>query len=186
MNFELMEALQVIEREKGVSMDTLLDALANALVSAYKRMPDAAEEAVVTIDPDSGEMHVYAQELDEDGNVVREWEDLSFPLHGGGLLMHPRLTELDLKCELLDVWESQRIDKSTTVSVRYSSADISRALSAEWAVVDANGAVIPTELAEHAEQPFGRWGRLRRLQAAAPFPEGARLRLSVRTGTRPL
>ena len=75
MNFELMEALQVIEREKGVSMDTLLDALANALVSAYKRMPAAAEEAVVTIDPDSGEMHVYAQELDEDGNVVREWED---------------------------------------------------------------------------------------------------------------
>jgi N utilization substance protein A len=74
-NFELMEALQVLEREKGVSMDTLLDALANALVSAYKRMPAAAEEAVVTIDPDSGEMHVYAQELDEDGNVVREWED---------------------------------------------------------------------------------------------------------------
>jgi N utilization substance protein A len=75
MNFELMEALQVIEREKGVSMDTLLDALANALVSAYKRLPDAAEEAVVTIDPDTGEMHVYAQELDEDGNVIREWED---------------------------------------------------------------------------------------------------------------
>ncbi|HET7653920.1 MAG TPA: transcription termination factor NusA [Acidimicrobiales bacterium] len=75
MNFELMEALQVIEREKGVSMETLLDALANALVSAYKRLPNAAEEAVVTIDPDTGEMHVYAQELDEDGNVVREWED---------------------------------------------------------------------------------------------------------------
>ncbi|HWI04947.1 MAG TPA: transcription termination factor NusA, partial [Acidimicrobiales bacterium] len=74
-NFELMEALQVIEREKGVSVDTLLEALANALVSAYKRMPHAAEEAFVTIDPDTGEMHVYAQELDEDGNVVREWED---------------------------------------------------------------------------------------------------------------
>jgi transcription termination/antitermination protein NusA len=74
-NFELMEALQVIEREKGVSVDTLLEALANALVSAYKRMPKAAEEAFVTIDPDTGEMHVYAQELDEDGNVVREWED---------------------------------------------------------------------------------------------------------------
>jgi N utilization substance protein A len=74
-NFELMEALQVIEREKGISVDTLLEALANALVSAYKRMPQAAEEAFVTIDPDTGEMHVYAQELDEDGNVVREWED---------------------------------------------------------------------------------------------------------------
>jgi N utilization substance protein A len=74
-NFELMEALQVIEREKGISVDTLLEALANALVSAYKRIPKAAEEAIVTIDPDTGEMHVYAQELDEDGNVVREWED---------------------------------------------------------------------------------------------------------------
>jgi len=74
-NFELMEALQVIEREKGVSIDTLLEALANALVSAYKRMPNAAEEAFVTIDPDTGEMHVYAQDLDEDGNVSREWED---------------------------------------------------------------------------------------------------------------
>ena len=69
-NFELMEALQVIEREKGVSIDTLLEALANALVSAYKRMPNAAEEAFVTIDPDTGEMHVYAQDLDEEGVVV--------------------------------------------------------------------------------------------------------------------
>src|SRR4030081_2643089 len=38
-------------------------------------MPNAAEEAFVTIDPDSGEMHVYAQELDEGGNVPRELED---------------------------------------------------------------------------------------------------------------
>src|SRR5213075_2843106 len=53
----------------------LLDALANALVAAYKRMPDAAEEAIVTIDADSGEIKVYGQELDEDGNVVREWDD---------------------------------------------------------------------------------------------------------------
>jgi N utilization substance protein A len=75
MNFELMEALQVIEREKGVSMDTLLQALADALVSAYKRLPDSAEEAFVEVDADSGEMHVFAQELDEDGNVVRQWED---------------------------------------------------------------------------------------------------------------
>ena len=74
-NFEFLEALQLIAREKGISVDTLLDALANALVAAYKRMPKAAEEAVVTIDPDSGEIRVYGQELDEDGNVTREWDD---------------------------------------------------------------------------------------------------------------
>jgi len=74
-NFEFLEALQLIARDKGISVDTLLDALANALVAAYKRLPNAAEEAVVTVDPDTGEIRVYGQELDEDGNVIREWDD---------------------------------------------------------------------------------------------------------------
>jgi len=75
MDYNLMEALELLEREKGVPAETILDALANALVSAYKRTPGAAEEARVTIDPDTGEILVYGQELDEDGNVVREWGD---------------------------------------------------------------------------------------------------------------
>ena len=75
IDFQVMEALELLERERGVPVDTILDALANALVSAYKRSPGAAEEARVTIDPDSGDIIVYAQELDEDGNVTREWED---------------------------------------------------------------------------------------------------------------
>jgi N utilization substance protein A len=74
-NFAFLEALQQIAKDKGISVDTLLDALANALVAAYKRLPNAAEEAVVTIDPDNGDIRVYGQELDEDGNVVREWDD---------------------------------------------------------------------------------------------------------------
>jgi transcription termination/antitermination protein NusA len=75
MDYELMEALEVLEREKGVPAETILDALANALVTAYKRSPGAAEEARVTIDQDTGEIKVYAQELDEEGNVTQEWED---------------------------------------------------------------------------------------------------------------
>ncbi|MGH9291356.1 MAG: NusA N-terminal domain-containing protein, partial [Acidimicrobiales bacterium] len=74
-NFDLLEALQQMARDKGITVDTLFDALANALVAAYKRLPNAAEEAVVTIDPDAGEFRVYGQELDEVGNVVREWDD---------------------------------------------------------------------------------------------------------------
>ncbi|MEY2477134.1 MAG: transcription termination/antitermination protein NusA, partial [Actinomycetota bacterium] len=74
-NFEFLEALQLIAREKNIGVDVLLDALANALVAAYKRMPNAAEEAVVTVDPDTGEIRVYGQDLDEDGNVTREWDD---------------------------------------------------------------------------------------------------------------
>ncbi|MDA8283141.1 MAG: transcription termination factor NusA [Actinomycetota bacterium] len=73
--FAFLDALQQIAKDKGISVDTLLDALANALVAAYKRLPDAAEEAVVTVDPDTGDIRVYGQELDEDGNVIREWDD---------------------------------------------------------------------------------------------------------------
>ncbi len=75
MDYNLLDALELLEREKGVPADTILDALANALVSAYKRTPGAAEEARVTIDADTGEILVYGQELDEDGNVTNEWED---------------------------------------------------------------------------------------------------------------
>ncbi len=75
MDNNMMDALELLARDQGVSPETILDALANALVSAYKRTPGAAEEARVTIDPDSGVMTVYGQELDEDGVVVREWED---------------------------------------------------------------------------------------------------------------
>jgi N utilization substance protein A len=75
LNADFMEALEVIEREKGVPKVALMEALANALQTAYKRLPRAAEEAVVELDPDSGEITVIAQELDEDGNVVREWDD---------------------------------------------------------------------------------------------------------------
>lgn len=71
----MMEAIEVLARERGVEVEAILDAFANALVAAYKRSPGAAEEARVTIDPDSGEVIVYAQELDEDGNVTDEWED---------------------------------------------------------------------------------------------------------------
>ena len=48
----MMEAIEGLARERGVEVDTILDAFANALVAAYKRSPGAAEEARVTIDPD--------------------------------------------------------------------------------------------------------------------------------------
>ncbi len=74
-NAELIEALKVIEREKGIDVEILLEALANALVMAYKRLQGAAEEAIVEIDAETGEIAVFAQEVDEDGNITREWDD---------------------------------------------------------------------------------------------------------------
>jgi N utilization substance protein A len=71
---DFLDALQQIAKDKGISVDTLLDALANALLAAYKRMPGSEEFASVTIDPDTGDIRVYGQELDDDDNVIREWD----------------------------------------------------------------------------------------------------------------
>jgi hypothetical protein len=49
-NVDMGEALVALAQDRGISVDTLLGALADALESAYKRMPDAHEYAWVTID----------------------------------------------------------------------------------------------------------------------------------------
>ena len=70
-----INALRSIEREKGIAFDTIIEALEGALASAYKRSQADAEEARVVIDRGSGAVTVFAQELDDDGNIVAEWED---------------------------------------------------------------------------------------------------------------
>ena len=77
MNNEMMDALQALAADKGISVDTLFAALADALESAYKRMPDAYEYAWVTIDPESMDIRVYAQELDEDGEPYGDEFDVT-------------------------------------------------------------------------------------------------------------
>ena len=71
---EIMEALQALAAEKGISSEVLAQALANGLETAYKRLPDSAEQAYVVID-EAFQIRVFAQEFDEDGNVEREWDD---------------------------------------------------------------------------------------------------------------
>ncbi|MEZ5135399.1 MAG: transcription termination factor NusA [Acidimicrobiales bacterium] len=66
-NPDLMDALSAVAADKGITVDTLFGVLADALESAYKRIPGAHEYAWVTIDPDTAEILVIAQELDEDG-----------------------------------------------------------------------------------------------------------------------
>ena len=71
---DMMEALQALAAERGISTDVLLEAVANGLESAYKRMPEAADDAYVVID-ETFDIRVIAQEIDEEGNIVREWDD---------------------------------------------------------------------------------------------------------------
>src|SRR5438874_6484912 len=100
-NLDMMEALQMLAAERGITIDTLLSALADALESAYKRREDAYEYAWVTIDPDSFEFRVFAQEIDEDGEPYGEEMDVT-PSDFGRIaaqtakqVMTQRLREID-------------------------------------------------------------------------------------------
>jgi N utilization substance protein A len=74
MNPEIMEALQALAADRGISVDALFAALADALEHAYKRMPDAHEEAWVTIDPDTMEFRVFTQDYEDGEPVGEEYE----------------------------------------------------------------------------------------------------------------
>ncbi len=76
-NPEMMDALQALAIDKGISVEVLFGALADALESAYKRMPDAHEYAWVTIDPDTFEISVFAQDLDEEGDPIGDEFDVT-------------------------------------------------------------------------------------------------------------
>jgi N utilization substance protein A len=74
MNIDIA-ALKGLVREKDVSLDTVVEALESALLAAYERTEGAQPNAKVLLDRKSGEVTVLAQEVDEAGEVVREYDD---------------------------------------------------------------------------------------------------------------
>ncbi len=72
MNAEMKEAINAIAADKGMRPEVLYAVLADALESAYKKMPGAHEYAWVTIDPDTMEYRVLAQDLDDEGEPFGE------------------------------------------------------------------------------------------------------------------
>ena len=53
---DIRQAIEALALDRGVEVDSRYEALVWAFVSAYKRIPGAAEEARVTLDPDTGEI----------------------------------------------------------------------------------------------------------------------------------
>ena len=70
MNKELMGALDELEREKNISKETLLDAIEQSLIQAYKNHFGKADNVHVTINRETGDFGVYA-----DRKVVEFVED---------------------------------------------------------------------------------------------------------------
>jgi transcription termination/antitermination protein NusA len=66
MTQEIVDAVKMLEQEKGIAADTLMDALQDALLSAYKKTPGAAKYAKVELDHGSADFRVYELIVPED------------------------------------------------------------------------------------------------------------------------
>jgi len=81
---EIIQALRELEREKGISFDTILAGLDEALASAYKTWrrggheveeEDETEGVRFNLDPETGDMRAWIQQLGEEGEVLSEQEE---------------------------------------------------------------------------------------------------------------
>jgi len=91
-NAELLEALNILEKEKDISKDTLLEAIEQSLVQACKNHFGKADNVKVQINPETCEFHVYAERV-----VVEHVEDAALEIS----LTNAKLK--DSKFELGDV-----------------------------------------------------------------------------------
>jgi N utilization substance protein A len=70
-----MTILRSLEREKEISFEILVEAIEQALLTAYHKTPGAVTKARVELDRKTGHVTVYAAETDEEGEVVGEYDD---------------------------------------------------------------------------------------------------------------
>jgi len=101
MNIEFIEALKDLEKERGIKMDVLIEAIEAALISAYKKHYGSSQNVRVEINRNTGEIHVIYRK-----DVV---EDLTDPA------LQMSLTEArqyDPEFEIGDVFESEVTPRS--------------------------------------------------------------------------
>ena len=63
MSREIIELVHELERDRGIEGDTLIEALEDALLAAYKKTPGASRHAVVELDRQEGDFRVFSIEL---------------------------------------------------------------------------------------------------------------------------
>jgi transcription termination/antitermination protein NusA len=113
---EIVEAVKALEQEKGIDSETLMSALEDALLSAYKKTPGAAKYARVDLDRSTADFRVFElilpPELEEKlkAQVAEEQEPTIDPETGE--LREPEEPELDP--EILAPYEDQITSRDVT------------------------------------------------------------------------
>jgi N utilization substance protein A len=112
MTREIIEGIQTIEREKGIESGTLIEALEDALLAAYKKTPGATRHATVELDQDTGDFRVFSIDLpgDIEERLVEEARERAIQAleqqeEETGERSHVLVTDDDLNIDLTDVPE---------------------------------------------------------------------------------
>lgn len=115
MSKEIVDAVRALEQEKGISAERLMDALADALLSAYRKTPDAARFARVDLDHETGDFRVYELTLPaelEEEIMARAVEQEGSIDPATGEMREPE--EPELPAELLEPYEDQIVSTDVT------------------------------------------------------------------------
>ncbi len=113
MSREIIELVHELERDKGIEGDTLIAALEDALLAAYKKTPGASRHAVVELD-NEGDFRVFSIELPEDVEErlleearERVLTELEAAEAENGERSHVLVTDEDLDIDWSDVPDDQ-------------------------------------------------------------------------------
>ena len=113
MTQEIIEAVREIEREKGIESGTLVNALEDALLAAYKKIPDSSRHAMVELD-DEGDFRVFSIELpaDVEERLIdeareRKLEELEALEVETGERSHTLISDDELDIDWSDIPDSQ-------------------------------------------------------------------------------
>jgi N utilization substance protein A len=114
MSREIIELVHELERDRGIEGDTLITALEDALLAAYKKTPGASRHAVVELNRDEGDFRVFSIELPPDieerlleearERVLTELEQAEAE---NGERSHVLVTDEDLDIDWSDVPDNQ-------------------------------------------------------------------------------
>ena len=74
-NLDMSEALRMLAADRGITIDALLQVLVEALATAYKKRPGAAEEVIVGVNPDNMDITFTAYDVNDDGEWINERDD---------------------------------------------------------------------------------------------------------------
>lgn len=74
MSAELILALEQLEKEKGIEMEVLIEAIESALISAYKRNFGSTQNVRISIDRESGDVRVFALKTVKSSPEIQEGE----------------------------------------------------------------------------------------------------------------